>query len=86
ACASRQGLNEQSCIVSELCLSAPEQPCMCSDIAFNAEGMGMVQVAEIVKEIQLTSSTQTNARRQGRFLLKYNAVITRPRGWKSVYR
>ncbi|SJM90966.1 hypothetical protein CRENPOLYSF1_170024 [Crenothrix polyspora] len=37
-----------------------EHPCMCSGIADNAEGIDMVQVAEMAKEIQLTSNTNTN--------------------------
>ncbi|WP_300010649.1 hypothetical protein [Methylovulum sp.] len=35
-------------------------PGMCPDIAVTTEGMGMVQVAEMVKEIQLTSNTNTS--------------------------
>ena len=52
----------QSCIVLDVCLSIPdsEHPGMCSGIAFNAEDMGMVQVADIAKEIQLTSNTNIN--------------------------
>ena len=61
-CESRQGLSVQSCIVLDVCLSTPdsEHPGMWSGIADNAEGIGMVQVAEMTKEIQLTSSTNTN--------------------------
>jgi hypothetical protein len=37
-----------------------EHPGMSSGIADNAESIGMVQVAEMAKEIQLTSNTNTN--------------------------
>ena len=62
-CESRHGLRVQSCIVSDgLCLSTPdsEHPGMCSGMAFNSESIGMVQVAEMAKEIQLTSNTNIN--------------------------
>lgn len=61
-CESRHGLRAQSCIVLDVCLSSPdsEHPGMCSGIAVNAEGIGMVQVTEMAKEIQLTSNTNTN--------------------------
>jgi hypothetical protein len=63
-CESRHGLRVQSCIVLDVCLSTPdsEQPGM-SGIAFNTEGIGMVQVAEMAKEIQLTSNTNINVYR-----------------------
>ena len=59
---SRQGLNVQFCIALGVCAEAPEskQPGIWSDIVVNTKGIGMVQVAEMVKEIQLTSSTNTN--------------------------
>ncbi|GEM_PF-4816880 len=38
-------------------------PGMCPDIAVTSEGIGMVQVAEMAKEIQLTSNTKTNVYR-----------------------
>ncbi|MDD5277454.1 MAG: hypothetical protein PHR16_15410 [Methylovulum sp.] len=55
-------MNAQSVIALGECSGAlgSEQPGMCSDIADNTEGIGMVQVAEMVKEIQLTSNTNTN--------------------------
>lgn len=61
ACESRQGLNVQSCIALGVCLGAPdsEHPGM-SGIAVTTEGIGIMQVAETAKEIQLTSSTNTN--------------------------
>lgn len=33
---------------------------MCPDIAVTTEGIGMVQVAEMIKETKLTSNTNTN--------------------------
>lgn len=36
---------------------------MCSDMAVNAEGIGMVHVAEMLKEIQHTNNTNTTVRR-----------------------
>ncbi|WP_411725945.1 hypothetical protein [Methyloglobulus sp.] len=61
-CESRHGLRVQSCIVLGVCLDTPESehPGMCSGIAVNAEGIGIVQVAVMAKEIQLTSNTNTN--------------------------
>jgi hypothetical protein len=55
----------QSCIGLGDCLAAPSSghPGMCSGIAINAEERGMVQVAETVKEIQLTSNTNTKVLR-----------------------
>ncbi|MDD4904559.1 MAG: hypothetical protein PHD39_00170 [Methylobacter tundripaludum] len=46
----------------DVCLSTPdsEHPGMCSGIAVITEGIGIVQVAEMAKEIQLTSNTNIN--------------------------
>ncbi|WP_394753635.1 hypothetical protein [Crenothrix sp.] len=61
ACESRQGLNAQSCIVLDVCLGVPESehPGILSGIADDTVSIGMVQVAEMAKEIQLTNSKNT---------------------------